>query len=135
MNIDVIPIVDAIDDMVATNQDQTVTIDVLANDNDIPTAGTITTTDPTNGTVVIDDNGTPNDPSDDTIIYTPDPGFSGTDTFTYTLCDTVGNCSTATVTVIVNPPGVDIDSDDDGCLLYTSPSPRDKRQSRMPSSA
>ena len=25
--------------------------------------------------------------------------------------------------------------DDDGCLLYTSPSPRDKRQSRMPSSA
>ena len=24
---------------------------------------------------------------------------------------------------------------DGGCLLYTSPSPRDKRQSRMPSSA
>ena len=24
---------------------------------------------------------------------------------------------------------------DEGCLLYTSPSPRDKRQSRMPSSA
>ena len=29
-----------------------------------------------------------------------------------------------------------VDNDDvDGCLLYTSPSPRDKRQSRMPSSA
>ena len=27
------------------------------------------------------------------------------------------------------------DSDYQGCLLYTSPSPRDKRQSRMPSSA
>ena len=26
-------------------------------------------------------------------------------------------------------------SDDNFCLLYTSPSPRDKRQSRMPSSA
>ena len=25
--------------------------------------------------------------------------------------------------------------DHSGCLLYTSPSPRDKRQSRMPSSA
>ena len=25
--------------------------------------------------------------------------------------------------------------DSDDCLLYTSPSPRDKRQSRMPSSA
>ena len=28
-----------------------------------------------------------------------------------------------------------IDGLDDNCLLYTSPSPRDKRQSRMPSSA
>ena len=27
------------------------------------------------------------------------------------------------------------DWNDDSCLLYTSPSPRDKRQSRMPSSA
>ena len=26
-------------------------------------------------------------------------------------------------------------TDNNGCLLYTSPSPRDKRQSRMPSSA
>ena len=25
--------------------------------------------------------------------------------------------------------------EEEGCLLYTSPSPRDKRQSRMPSSA
>uniref|UniRef100_UPI00374D0371 Ig-like domain-containing protein n=1 Tax=Spongiimicrobium salis TaxID=1667022 RepID=UPI00374D0371 len=116
VNIDVLPIVDAIDDMVATNQDQTITIDVLANDNDIPTLGTMTATDPANGTVTIDDNGTPNDPSDDTIIYTPDPGFSGTDSFTYTLCDDLGNCSTATVTVVVNPPGVDLDSDDDGIV-------------------
>ena len=28
-----------------------------------------------------------------------------------------------------------VDSTTRGCLLYTSPSPRDKRQSRMPSSA
>ena len=27
------------------------------------------------------------------------------------------------------------DTPDEDCLLYTSPSPRDKRQSRMPSSA
>ena len=44
------------------------------------------------------------------------------------------------------PDAVDVDDDNDGvsdlsellscsCLLYTSPSPRDKRQSRMPSSA
>ena len=30
---------------------------------------------------------------------------------------------------------VDGDMLEEGCLLYTSPSPRDKRQSRMPSSA
>ena len=29
----------------------------------------------------------------------------------------------------------DLESLTDSCLLYTSPSPRDKRQSRMPSSA
>ena len=32
-------------------------------------------------------------------------------------------------------PGIRSDSDMYTCLLYTSPSPRDKRQSRMPSSA
>ena len=116
VNIEVLPVVDAIDDMVATNQNQTVTIDVLANDNDIPTNGSLTTTSPPNGTVTIDDNGTPTDPSDDTVIYTPDNGFSGTDSFTYTLCDGVGNCSTATVTVVVNPIGADLDSDDDGIV-------------------
>ena len=38
-----------------------------------------------------------------------------------------------------DPPGVDCcpgkGYEDNHCLLYTSPSPRDKRQSRMPSSA
>ena len=29
----------------------------------------------------------------------------------------------------------DADDETEDCLLYTSPSPRDKRQSRMPSSA
>ena len=35
---------------------------------------------------------------------------------------------------VLNTPGT-IDSDYRGCLLYTSPSPRDQRGSRMPSSA
>ena len=35
---------------------------------------------------------------------------------------------------IVDDPA-QINEDPEGCLLYTSPSPRDKRQSRMPSSA
>ena len=32
-------------------------------------------------------------------------------------------------------PGIDLSSGIDTCLLYTSPSPRDQRGSRMPSSA
>ena len=36
--------------------------------------------------------------------------------------------------VFENSPDA-IDDQGEGCLLYTSPSPRDKRQSRMPSSA
>ena len=36
--------------------------------------------------------------------------------------------------VRISSLAVDI-TDDSACLLYTSPSPRDKRQSRMPSSA
>jgi unsaturated chondroitin disaccharide hydrolase len=35
------------------------------------------------------------------ITYTPNPGFTGTDTFTYQVCDSGGNCSTAAVRVVV----------------------------------
>ena len=116
VTITVLPIVDAIDDAIATLEEQPVIIDILANDNDIPNTGTLTVTDPSNGTVTVNDNGTPNDPSDDTVLYTPADDFVGTDAFNYTLCDTSGNCSTATVTIIVNMADVDIDSDDDGIV-------------------
>lgn len=43
---------------------------------------------------------------DGAYIYTPDPGFSGTDTFTYSVTDTEGNCSIATVTIEVGPAPV-----------------------------
>ncbi|MFO0747195.1 MAG: Ig-like domain-containing protein [Myxococcota bacterium] len=36
------------------------------------------------------------------IIYTPDPDFSGSDSFTYEVCDPDGACATTTVTVIVS---------------------------------
>jgi unsaturated chondroitin disaccharide hydrolase len=35
------------------------------------------------------------------VTYTPSPGFTGIDTFTYQVCDSGGNCSTGTVTVLV----------------------------------
>lgn len=116
VNVDVVPIVDALDDVASTNEEQSVTIDILANDNDIPVSGTLTVTDPANGNVIVDNGGTPSDPSDDHVIYTPDTNFVGSDQFTYTLCDALGNCSTATVTVGVNPVQDDIDSDNDGIV-------------------
>ena len=115
VTIDVLPIVDAMDDAVATDEDTPIDIDVLANDNDIPTIGTFTNTDPANGIAVHNDNGTPNDPSDDWMNYSPNTGFVGNDTFTYTICDAAANCSTATVTIVVTN-ALDLDSDDDGIV-------------------
>ncbi len=37
-----------------------------------------------------------------TFTYTPTTGFTGTDSFTYQICDTDNACDTATVTINVN---------------------------------
>ncbi|WP_299528459.1 gliding motility-associated C-terminal domain-containing protein [Ulvibacterium sp.] len=116
VTVDVLPILDVFDDSIATTEDTAIDIDILANDNDLPTIGTLTLTNPTDGIATINDNATPNNPSDDNVSYIPNAGFIGTDTFTYTLCDNSGNCDTATITVVVNPMGVDLDSDDDGIV-------------------
>jgi hypothetical protein len=94
---------------VAEDSDET-ELDVLVNDNaqnpDVGETYTITdVTQPANGTVEIaQDNGS--------VLYTPDPEFFGTDTFTYTIMDDDGTPSTATVTVTVtevNDPPVAVD--------------------------
>lgn len=41
---------------------------------------------------------------DGTVVYKPDPGFSGEDAFAYEVCDADGLCDVATVTVTVEPP-------------------------------
>ncbi|WP_433827507.1 Ig-like domain-containing protein [Actinoplanes sp. CA-015351] len=56
---------------------------------------------PAHGTVVLNANGS--------VTYTPDPGFIGTDTFTYTVVDANGNVAQASVVIMVG--------------LETSPSP------------
>ncbi|MGF1495025.1 MAG: DUF4347 domain-containing protein [Microcoleaceae cyanobacterium] len=79
------------------------TIDVLANSSD-PNGDLLTivnVTQPLRGIVEIDDNGTRINPSDDVIIYTPDPDFVGTYHFDYTITDSDGNAETAVVTVAV----------------------------------
>ncbi|MFJ1491942.1 T9SS type B sorting domain-containing protein [Capnocytophaga canis] len=90
------------DDVEQTVVDTPVTVKVVSNDQHVPTQGTLTiVTQPKNGTVVINDNGTTNDPSDDEVVYTPSRGYAGVDSFEYELCDTMGNCSIAKVTITV----------------------------------
>lgn len=48
----------------------------------------LSVTDPAHGTIAIDDNGTPNDRSDDVkVLYTPDAGYAGPDQFDVTCAD------------------------------------------------
>jgi len=103
-------------DSTVTTVDTAVEIDVLGNDLDadadaIAIVGFPGTTG-NGGTVVLDNNGTPNDPTDDFLTYTPANGFAGTDSFTYTIGDGIDGTDTATVTVTVlveNDPPVATD--------------------------
>ncbi|CAM1342504.1 Ig-like domain-containing protein [Tenacibaculum amylolyticum] len=91
------------DDEATTIEDEPVIINVLENDDKIPAGGRITFTTPFNGTVTTNDMGT-EDISDDLISYVPDANFTGTDTFTYTVCNSNNNqCSTGTVMVTITP--------------------------------
>ncbi len=116
VTVDVLPIVDTLDDSASTEENIAITIPWSINDNDLPTSGTITFATPANGTVILNENGTPTNPSDDDFTYVPALGFLGTDTFDYTVCDTNGNCDTATITILVNPPGLNLDTDNDGIV-------------------
>ncbi|SEM24582.1 gliding motility-associated C-terminal domain-containing protein [Maribacter orientalis] len=95
---------DVIDDVVTTQIDTPIDVAILDNDFGIPSDGTLTLTEPSNGIVTINDGGTPDDISDDTVTYTPNDGFEGTESFDYTVCDTMGNCDTATITITVGEP-------------------------------
>lgn len=69
---------------------------LLKNDTVIDGAVIISVEATGNGSVVLNENGT--------VTYTPEVGFSGNDTFTYTFCDDDTedpSCSTATVTVSI----------------------------------
>ena len=94
----------AINDIVTVSEDSTGNvIDVLANDYD-PDGDTLTITGSTAaqfGTLVLNDAGTPNDPSDDYFTYTPNANFTGTDLATYTIADPGGLTDTATITINV----------------------------------
>jgi len=87
----------AVDDNIVTSEDTPVTTVVTSNDSDMdgnldPTSVTITS-DPSNGSVVVNPDGS--------VTYTPDPDYTGSDSYEYQVCDTNGLCDTATVTIDV----------------------------------
>ena len=93
----------AVNDTATVAAYQSVKIDVLANDSDLnndPLSFGILT-QPEKGTAIANDNGTPDNPSDDFVTYTPVPGFCGEDRFTYQLKDGQGGAATATVNITV----------------------------------
>ena len=96
------------DDSYETNEGSELRINNhLSNDNLIDNAElSSVNSDDTAGTVVLEDDGS--------ITYTPAEGFSGEDTFTYTICDNdeEAECSTATVTINVIDEGSPVAADD-----------------------
>lgn len=90
------------DDSAITDQDVPVVIDVVANDVDfesqIDLATLSVTVDPTNGSCTVDN-------VTGEITYTPNPGYFGMDSFTYSLCDAGTpsiTCDDGVVSVTVN---------------------------------
>jgi VCBS repeat-containing protein len=85
----------AADDSATTTIDTAVNIPVLDNDYDLDgdelTVSNLT--QPANGTATVN--------ADNTVAYTPNTGFTGSDNFTYTANDGVANSNVATVTVEV----------------------------------
>jgi uncharacterized repeat protein (TIGR01451 family) len=93
------------DDAATTGINTAVNIPVLDGDtdpdNNLDTTSVSIVTPPTNGSVVVNNDGT--------VTYTPNNGYTGTDTFTYRVCDTTSPtplCDTAQVTVTIEAPNV-----------------------------
>ena len=105
ISITVTPVNDVLfanNDVASVNEDGTLNgTTVLVNDGDddgsILTVNTTPTSDVSNGTLTLN--------SDGTFKYIPTANFNGTDSFTYEVCnnETPQECTTATVTITVNP--------------------------------
>ena len=87
----------AVADLAEVNKNGTVAINVVANDTDVDgdtlVVGGVTTA-PANGIAVV---------TGGSIQYTPSTGFTGTDSFAYTVTDGTATSGPATVTITVHP--------------------------------
>lgn len=85
----------AANDVLTLNHDGWATVDALANDHDAD-ADALTITGAAQGSHGVTEVGPLG------IRYTPAPGYSGSDSFAYTIVDAFGGTATARVTVAVN---------------------------------
>src|SRR5262249_54261734 len=116
----------AVDDTASAISGNPITINVVANDTEpddgINPNSVAIVSAPANGTATVD-------PSTGLVTYTSDAGFTGTDTFRYTVQDALGAVSNqATVTIIVRAsilrPGFDTTTflpNDDGTYPANGP--------------
>ncbi|ACE83120.1 retention module-containing protein [Cellvibrio japonicus] len=99
INIGVTPVNDApvsSDQNLTTDEDTPVNGTIVASDADGDTLGYSVTTNPTNGTVVLN-------ATTGTFTYTPNADYHGSDSFVVTISDGNGGTTTSTVTIGVNP--------------------------------
>ena len=90
----------AANDSFTTTQDTNASFSILANDSD-PEGDVLTLailTQPAHGSAAVQPNGL--------VLYTPQSGFNGTDSFTYSITDTGGEIDSAAVSVTVAPNAV-----------------------------
>ena len=88
-------------DIATTPANTSVTIAPLANDTDTDgdTLTVTSVTPPANGSATLNPDGT--------IFYSPDAGFIGTETISYTITDGEGGTSTSTIAIVVGMPPAD----------------------------
>ncbi len=103
----------AVDDTATTDQDSSLLVPVVANDTDVEgdTLTIVSATAGSAGSTAIENN---------QIRYTPDAGFVGDDSFSYTVEDGNGGTATATVNVTVTDTTTTTGRVNEGLLsLYT----------------
>lgn len=91
----------AANDVYAVALNTSLEMDVAQNDSDPEgeILAVTSVTQPSNGTTFVTDWGI-------SVVYLPNPGFEGIDTFNYTICDPQGACTTATVAITVGNSGI-----------------------------
>ncbi|MGB6297995.1 MAG: tandem-95 repeat protein [Rivularia sp. (in: cyanobacteria)] len=99
VNIAIEPVNDvpvAVADSFSTFQNTPITINVIENDSDVDGDALVVSN------IGNASNGSTSQNSDGTVTYIPNTGFSGNDSFSYTVSDSNGETATATVFVVVS---------------------------------